>query len=145
MKDYKATTITLTIEEEQSLAILLHKDGTINRKGNGTYTIDNNFYMGIQQENLLEELLTTVTLEFEQYFDRIYDLPDRKGKTCTLEIILSTDTENTVMCFVYGSESMGPPKPVIDYVKEALKLTDPWFKEQQRMVVQNNKPWWKIW
>ena len=131
--NYEATTIQLDIDEESSLMILLHKDGTINRKGSGTEEIDHDFYMGMQEDSLLTELAKLVTPEFQNLLNRVYDFPDKKGKTCMLEITLFDGKETTGVRYTYGSESMGPPIPIANYVKKAIELTDPWYKEQVKI------------
>jgi hypothetical protein len=136
--NYEIMTIELNIEDEPSLMILLHKDGTINRKGRGTEEIDNNFYMGIQKDSLLSELNKSITSDFKSLLNRVNDYPDKKGKTCMLEITLSDGKETKGVRYTYGSESMGPPIPIANYVKKAIELTDPWFNEQVKMI-ENSK------
>jgi hypothetical protein len=136
--NYEATTIELNIEDEPSLMILLHKDGTINRKGRGTEEIDNNFYMGIQYDSLLSELTKSITTDFQSLLNKVNDYPDKKGKTCMLEITLSDGKETKGVRYTYGSESMGPPIPIANYVNKAIELTDPWYNEQVKMV-ENSK------
>ncbi|MDO5981513.1 hypothetical protein [Flavivirga spongiicola] len=136
--NYEATTIELNIEGEPSLMILLHEDGTMNRKGRGTEEIDNNFYIGIQKDSLLSELTKSMTPDFQSLLNRVYDYPDKKGKICTLEITLSDGKETKGVRYNYGSESMGPPIPIANYVNKAIELTDPWFNEQTKMV-ENSK------
>ena len=138
-KNYEATTIELNIEEEPSLMILLHKDGTINRKGRGTEEIEKDFYMGIQKDSLLSELTKSVTSDFQSLLNRVNDYPDKKGKICMLEITLSDGKETKGVRYTYGSESMGPPIPIVNYVNKAIELTDPWYNEQVKMVENSKK------
>ena len=139
------TMIELKIEDDISLMILLHRDGTINRKGDGSHKIDHNFFMGQHQNNGFKELIDTIDSDFENFLDKVFDIPDKKGKLCSLEITLSDSKKTTGARFLYGSESLGPPPPVTAYVKQALKLTDPWYYKQQKMVHRNNKKWWEVW
>ncbi|WP_299557208.1 hypothetical protein [Seonamhaeicola sp.] len=138
INNYESTTIELNIDNEPSLVILLHKDGTINRKGSGTEEIDNSFYIGIQNDSLLPKLTSTVTSDFQALLNRVYDYPDKKGKTCMLEITLSDGKETKGVRYIYGSESMGPPVPIANYVNKAIELTNPWFNEQVKMI-ENSK------
>ena len=135
---YEATTIELNIENEPSLMILLHKDGTINRKGRGTDETDENFYMGIQNDNLISELTKSLTPDFQSLLNKVYDYPDKKGKFCMLEITLSDGKETKGVRYTYGSESMGPPIPIANYVNKAIELTNPWYNEQVKMM-ENSK------
>lgn len=135
---YEATTIELNIEDEPSLLILLHKDGTINRKGRGTEEIDRNFFMGIQKDSLLSKLTKSITADFESLLNSVHDYPDKKGKTCILEITLYDGKKTKGVRYTYGSESKGPPVPIANYVNKAIELTDPWFNEQVKMI-ENSK------
>ncbi len=145
MKDYQAITVQLKIEEDVSLLILLHKDGTINRKGNGSENIDKNFFIGKNDDNLLSKLAHSITPDFEEFLNKIFDDPDKKGKTCMLEISLSDEKETTGMRFTYGTKSIGPPEPVYNFVIKAVELTDPWFLKQKKTVASNEKKWWEFW
>ena len=136
-KIYASTTIEIKVEEQTSLLILLYKDGTINRKGDGTLAIDSNFYMGIQNDSILQKLTKTVSSDFLELFNKIYDISDKKGKTCTLEITLTNEQERKGLIYTYGSESGGLPVSISNYVKKAIELTDPWYKNQAKMVENN--------
>jgi hypothetical protein len=148
MEEYKMVTISLEIEEEASLNILLASDGTINRKGDGTYKIDGNFFMGITDTGIFQCLKKYITDDFKSSLGKVYDLPGKEGKSCTLEIVLAGDKEGNGMKFIYGADSMGPPGPVADFVEAAIQLTDAWFYEQQSKVKQPERPkrkWWEFW
>lgn len=148
MEDYSIITISLEIEEEASLNILLASDGTINRKGDGTYKIDRNFFMGITDTSLFQRLKKYITDDFNACHGKVYDLPGKEGKSCTLEIVLSGGKEGNGMKFYYGADSMGPPLPVAEFVEAAIHLTDAWFYEQQSKINQQERPkrkWWEFW
>jgi hypothetical protein len=68
-----------------------------------------------------------------------------KGKSCSVEIVLSNGTETTGTKFLYGSESMGPPPPVGKFVLKAIKLTDPWYNQNQKAIKKNTRKWWQFW
>lgn len=140
MSDYNFVTIELNIDKDNSLMILLHKDGTINRKGDGSYRIQKTIYMGMVDKPIFDELMSTITDDFKRYLGKVYDLPDKKGKTCSVEITLGSDNGGTGMKFIYGSKSIGPPDVVATFVEEAIHLTNPWFKKQQPP-----KKWWQFW
>ena len=139
-------TIQLNIEGESSLMILLHSDGTINRIGNGTMEIDKNFYIGMTDTApILDQLSKLMDDDFKQYINHVYDLPEKSGKNCFVEIVMGIDSQTQGMKFMYGSESMGPPRPVSSFVMKAVELTDPWFKQQQKQAKKANKKWWEFW
>ena len=132
MDEYLMTTITLGIETETLLALLMHIDGTINRKGDGSMKIDNKMFMGITDEKIFQELMKYITDEFKDFFGKVYDLPNKQGKTCSIEIILGKDNGTDGVKFIYGSDSMGPPRPVAEFVEAAILITNPWFYKQKK-------------
>lgn len=138
--------VDLKIAEQQSLVILLHKDGTINRTGNGTARIDKTLYIGITDTwSILQELAHLITSDFEGALNKVFDLPDKKGATCSLEIVLATGSETRGIKFVYGSKSVGPPREIKDFVMKAITLTDPWYQQQKKLSPQPVKKWWQFW
>ena len=140
-------TLELQIENDPALFILLHRDGTINRKGNGSEIIDNNFFMGLTATSkMLDELGGLVNEEFMQFMDKVFDAPGKEGKKCSIEIALEySNQEMHGTKFYYGTKSIGPPKPVSDFVIRAIELTNPWYYEQQKMVKKKSSRWWKFW
>lgn len=139
-------TIELKIESDTSLIILLHRDGTINRQGDGSTNIEKNFFIGLTETiPILEELNTLINEDFEQYLNKIYDAPEKSGRICSIEIILANKNETKGTKFSYGSESMGPPKVIGDFVIKAIELTNSWYNKQQRNVKRNEKSWWQFW
>ena len=141
-------TISLEIEQVASLNILLARDGTINRKGDGTYNIDKNFFIGITDTNIFQNLMKYVTEDFRTLLGKVYDIPDKEGKSCSIEIVLGGENEGNGMRFNYGSDSMGSPRPVADFIEAAIKLTDPWFYKQKSMIRHQQtekRKWWQFW
>jgi hypothetical protein len=147
MDEYVMTTITLKVGDDTSLAILLHNDGTINRNGDGTINIDKTLFMGITNKAIFNELMKYVTEDFKKFLGKIYDVPDKQGKICSIEIVIAKANEGNEMKFIYGSDSAGPPKPVADFVEAAISITDPWFYEQQKKLASRTpkKKWWQFW
>ena len=132
MTNFSSVTITLKISDDISLAVLLHRDGTINRKGNGTEKIDNNFFIGLTKEPIFDNLIKSMSPDIEQYFNKVYGAPNMKGKKCELEIVWTGENNVTGTKFMYGTKSIGPPRPISDFVVNSIRLTDPWFHEQQK-------------
>jgi len=130
MRNYINTAIEIDIAEENALAILLHKDGTINRKGDGSSDIDNNMFMGIVNSDIFDKLIQVVDKEFEECLGNGIDMNDKKGKTCVLEITLSDETTTYGTKVIYGSESVSIPPPIDRYIRKAIELTNPWYREQ---------------
>jgi hypothetical protein len=108
--------------------------------------IDNNFFIGMTNTApILEQLRKLINKEFEEFLDMVYDIPEKLGKNCLVEIVLSSGNATKGTRFLYGADSMGPPRPIVDFVLKAKELTDPWFIQQQQMVRKAGKKWWEFW
>ena len=145
-KEISAICITIEVEKESVLFILLTEDGTINRSGTGyEHNTENDLFIGITDKSLFFKLRELIT---DQMLTNMggYDVPDKKGKNCKLNIALSFEGgHDNGFGFIYGSESQGPPKDICEIVEKAINITDPWYKKQKMMVKKSNKPWWKFW
>ena len=144
-----AVNISLEVDEKQSLFILLAADGSINRLGTGKVNNkENDLFIGITTEPLLSELMMHLTDEMLQFMGG-YEIPDQRGASCRLSIgLIFADGEQNGFGFSYGSKSKGPPYEIGEFVIAAVRVTDPWFQAQKRMVETSsneNKPWWKLW
>lgn len=138
--------IEMKIAGKQSLLILLHKDGTINRMGNGTAHVDKNFFIGVTDTvDILQELTSSITPDFENALNKVFDLPEKKGATCSLEIVMADGKETKGIKFIYGTKSVGPPQEIKDFVLKAVALTDPWYLQQQKATPKPVKKWWRFW
>jgi hypothetical protein len=77
MTDVAYITIELKIDNDSSLMILLHKDGTINRKGDCSFNIYNIICMGITETGeIISELSKIINQDFEQYLNDVFDILD---------------------------------------------------------------------
>jgi hypothetical protein len=136
--------IEMKIAGKQSLKLLLHKDGAINRMGNGTANIDKDLFIGVTDTaGILQELTSSITPDFEGALNKVFDLPEKKGATCSLEIVMADGQETKGIKFIYGTRSVGPPQEIKDFVLKAVTLTDPWYLQQQKAAPA--KKWWQFW
>ena len=72
----------------QILYILLSKDGTINRLGDGTLACkDHNTYNGKTQDKIFEKVVSTFSSNIFEHCGE-YDIPEKKGKNCELKVAL---------------------------------------------------------
>jgi hypothetical protein len=150
VSDISAVHITLEAGDKQALFILLAADGSINRLGTGSVAnTDNDLFIGVTEEPLFAKLMGHLDDEMLKYMGG-YDVPNQQGVPCKLSIGLSfANAEANGFGFRYGSESEGPPREIIQFVTAAVNLTDPWFRQQKKIVGKaesgRDKPWWKIW
>jgi hypothetical protein len=150
VSDINAVHLTLVAGEKQVLFILLAADGTINRQGTGALTnTDNDLFIGRTEEPLFANLISYLDDEMMKFMGG-YNVEDQRGVPCKLLIGLSfLNAEDNGFGFRYGSESKGPPHEIVQFVTAAVRLTDPWFQQQKKIVSKakgtGGKPWWKFW
>jgi hypothetical protein len=129
MKTLEFLSIEIKVQDETVLVILIHSDGTINRKGDGSENPDLPFAMGMgDTKGIFKELVPLITNDFESCFNKVFDDPDRKGKICTLEIKLGDESNITGCKFIYGLDSIGPPIFLNDFVIKSIELTNSWYQ-----------------
>ena len=149
LESIKQILITLEVADKHVLFITLSKEGSINRKGNGSPDCnDNDLYIGVTKEPLFEKLVVYITDEMQKFFGRTFDVPEKKGRICELKIMVKGDHIETGVQFLYGEFSQGPPPPFRTLVVKAVELTDNWHRKQKKvtnMEANPNKPWWKFW
>lgn len=129
--DLNACIIKGMVDDDTIVLIVLGRDGSINRMGDGsTSPADRTLYIGLQQEPLFDSLMEAVPEELLQMPAVRVEFPDRRGTDCTMSITfgLNDGTARTYEA-VFGSES-GAPGDLADIYERALALTEPWWKDQ---------------
>jgi len=125
--------IALDVEDKRALFILLASDGTINRMGTGALeNAEHGLYIGRTSTAMFEKVRSFLNDTLLEHMGS-YDLKDKQGAQCRLNIGLqfADGTENGFL-FLYGADSMGPPTPIADLVKEAIRATDSWYENFKR-------------
>jgi len=141
MKDtVESIMITLEVGSKQSLFILLAADGSLNRLGTGSAeNTDNDMFIGVTKKTLFKKLRKKIP---QEWFDNLgrYEISEKKGLPCELTILMKhTDGQESGIQFLYGTESQGPPEDIVQFVSEAVKLTNPWHEAQKKMVVDESE------
>ncbi|MGE0431195.1 MAG: hypothetical protein AB7K09_05205 [Planctomycetota bacterium] len=133
LDDIRGISITLEVGDEALLFIHLDQAGNVQRMGTGEATqveALKQLYHGTSDDHLFESLLGWISDDMLSHTG-LYDLPEREGTPCKLQLLFSTDDERTGGYeFLYGTESEGPPIEILDFVVTALDLTDLWFRAQ---------------
>ena len=63
-----------------------------------------------------------------------YEAPDRRAVECSCSIMFGCEDGNaSVIEIVWGTESIGVPQEIREFVAPAVELTDPWWKAQPRV------------
>ncbi len=87
----------------------------------------------------------------EEFVGKVYDIPEKKGRKCTYQVLFKGPEIDTGVQFIYGESSLGIPTPFRNFTIKAIELTEPWFQSQKQMASKvkeetvTNKPWWKFW
>jgi hypothetical protein len=125
--------VTLHISKQPALFVLLGADGSINRMGDGSVdNSDRDLYIGITSTHLFEAVRQQVGPELLKWIGGYGD-PSPRGETCDLSVHLAyADGSEEASEWHYGSESIGPPQVIRDFVIAAVEATEPWFQEQRR-------------
>ena len=136
--------ITLEVGNRTALLILLSKDGSVHRKGNGNPDANQPLAQGISHDGHFEALMMTIN---EAIFDYtgVIRKPNPIGEECRLSIIFQgkNDTDFSFRV-VYGEESEGPPAELAQILINAVKITDKWYSGQLQPEVEEKK-WWEVW
>ena len=131
-EDVEVVLITLSVAGEQTLLILLAREGTINRMGGMSESPeDRHPYIWKTDGTAFRQFMATIDDEMFSC-QGSYILPDKRGKDCELLLRFSdsSDTRKAWLRFIYGTESQGPPAPIPQIVMKALELTEPSLNKQ---------------
>ena len=145
--------ITLTVADNQVLFILLAKDGTINRLGDGNPDCkEKDLFIGLTKDIYFYQLIKSIDDFILDSCGTSYSMRDQKGRICKLQLLFDIDGKETGLEVIYGEHSQGPPPPIRDYVISAVELTDNWYEAQKKMTKKTNtvnkssdKKWWEFW
>jgi hypothetical protein len=137
--------ITLEVGEKTGLFILLTKDGTINRKGDGSVTHDLPLHRGTSNQRHFDALMMTINESIFGYCG-IIKQPNRLGTESSLTIIFQGPNDvDFSFRVIYGADSEGPPRELVEILVNAVKLTEGWYQEQLSAPVEKVKSGWKFW
>ena len=122
--------ITLKVEEDLSLLVLLAADGSINRLGTGTVNnTEKEMFIGVTDPKLFETIRPHINSDVIRWIGGCADQAP-KGKICELTIwLFLPNKEERTIYFKYGSESIGPPPEVSRLVSAAIEITNPWYDQ----------------
>jgi hypothetical protein len=132
---FVATTLEVDISNKNCLDILLAKDGTINRKGSDIVdSTDKNFFMGISDEKLFDNLIETVPDDLLSYCGQPSPNCDTTKQTCKVKMSFSSNKSDTGFEYCINGTLNDLPKPIKEYIANAIKITDPWYQTQKNLI-----------
>lgn len=135
---FETATLTVEIAKKHCLAILLAKDGTINRKGSGVVdTADKAFFMGITRDGVFDSLMGTVSDDLLAYSGKTDFNCDTTRQTYIVRITFADHTSAFGITYCVNGTIDDLPKPIREYITNAIKLTEPWYQAQKKQVSKN--------
>ena len=137
--------ITLEVGERTALLILVARDGSVHRKGNGNPDNTNlKLAQGISHDGHFEALMMTIDENIFQYAG-VIRLPNPQGRECRLSLIFQgrNDVDYSFRV-IYGEKSDGPPQELAQILINAVKITENWYTQQQQ-TQGDEKKWWEVW
>jgi hypothetical protein len=122
--------VSLYVADQQALFVMLGADGSINRLGTGAGgNTENDLCIGKTTPNVFTDLRGRINPDIFQWEGGHAD-PAPVGKSCKLTVGFQMAGGKALMSeWRYGSESLGPPPEVRDFVVAAVELTDPWYEQ----------------
>ena len=135
--------ITLEVGDKTSLFILLARDGTLHRKGDGSMN-ELPLHRGISTQRHFDALMMTIDESIFNY-SGVMRKPNPVGKQCALTIIFQgAGGIDYSFRVIYGADSEGPPRELVEILINAVKLTEEWYQEQLSAPIEKEKSW-KFW
>jgi hypothetical protein len=134
--------VGLHVGGQQALFALVLSDGSVNRMGSGLVNAsDREMFIGKASPELFQQLRSKITPGVIHFLGQRLAAPNPIGKHCELTVGLKyADGREAASAWRYGSESQGPHPEVVDFVKETLQITEPWFQRQTAMVARPAAP-----
>jgi hypothetical protein len=141
LSDVDAVAVDLTIDTERSLYIILAADGSIKRMGTGDIDKpEKELFIGKTEPAIFEEVRTRLNEEMLKARRDMFQARGARGAVCKL--IVSFKFKDGIpgnLGFVYGADSEGPPEDVAEFVRTAVRLTDPWYEKFKQAVAAQRK------
>jgi len=143
VSDVDTIYVSLEVNARLSLAVLLGADGSINRMGTGTVkNTEHDLFIGLTDPAIFMAVRSHLTEEMLLILlGHTFRVPNPHGAPCKMTITLQFNNGTSGgFEILYGSESEGPPREVVDFVMAAILQTNPWYEDFKRMAAKRKKP-----
>lgn len=132
--DIEKFRIDLLSNEQSALSLLICRDGTLGRQGNGVLPADTASVMGKSDGQIFSTLISLLDEQVLPYAD-VYDHPNKAGIPITCSVVFQgKETEVAIFEFRFGSETpdVGELLPYFDsFIAQAVALTDSWYEYEK--------------
>lgn len=137
VQKYDGVTIDIDISDKNSLAILLAKDGTINRKGSGVIdSLDKDLFMGITNDKIFDSLMNGISNDLLTYCNITSPNCDTAKQTCKVEIAFGNNNSVCKIEHCVNGTLNDLPKPIKEFIEKAIIVTDPWYEGQKNLILK---------
>lgn len=147
--------LSLEVGGKNALLIVMAKDGTICRRGNGNPEKDLEMLKGESDLQHFDAYMMTISEELFA-FSGVFEQTPIIGRPCKLLIVFSgPGGEEAGFKCNYGEDSQGAPREITEMLINAVKLTDSWYEQEIEKVRERNtfnpprtteqKAWWEFW
>ena len=127
--------VTLEVDAKKLLFLLLSEDG-VNRQGSGTLGNKNpDLFIGVTDPAIFKAVRSHLTeAMLERLLGQTFEHENPRGAPCKLDVRFQFgDGTSGGFIFLYGSQSQGPPSYVADLVRAAVRQTDSWYEDFERI------------
>jgi hypothetical protein len=132
--DVEQIRIDITCDGQSALSMMLCRDGTIARQGNGHLPAQKASVLGRSDGSVFREIMEMVSDELLQH-QAVYDHPQKQGLPVTYSIVfIGPKPRVTAFEFRLGSENrdVGDLLPYFDrLISRTVALTDEWYSTAQ--------------
>ena len=146
--------VSLEVDSHDALLVVLSKNGDLVRRGNGSPGSKLPLLQGFSAQSHFDALMMTISEDTFNYVG-LYEQQPMLGRTCKLMIVCNGPGDAEAgFKVLYGEDSHGPPKELVEIVINAVKITDPWYTEEQQKLLEVSpslnekqmlKKWWEVW
>ncbi len=132
--DIEKFRIDLLSDQQSALSLLICRDGTLGRQGNGALPVDNISVMGKSDGRTFSTLIELLDEHVLPYAD-VYDHPNKSGIPITCSVVFQGHgADVAIFEFRFGSETpdVGELLPYFDsFIAQAVSLTDSWYEYEK--------------
>lgn len=134
IKDIQKFRIDIVSAGTSALSMLICRDGTLGRQGNGKLPADEVSVLAGSDGAIFNRLLALLDERIFPHAD-VYDHPHKTGIPITYSIVfLGQGQDTAIFEFRFGSETadVGELLPYFDgFISQAVALTDDWYAQEK--------------
>jgi hypothetical protein len=132
---FTGTTIDVDISNQNCLAIVLAKDGAISRKGTAAPdSADKDFFAGFTKDPVFDSLINKLSNELVEYSNTTSPSCDTTKPTCTARISFGNHQLAKSFEYCVNGTFNDLPAPIKNYITAAIRLTEPWYQNQRKLL-----------